>query len=65
MIPSNNTLETITWARMEDRASEAEQRRIVRLASQAAARSERAQATQRSTLGWLRELATHLTRAGA
>ena len=65
MIPSNNTLETITWARMEDRAAEAEQRRILRLASQAAAKSQPVQATQASTFGWLRQLATRLTGAGA
>jgi len=65
MIPSNTTLEVITKARMEDRAFEAEQRRILRLASQAAAHSGQAPAVQTSRFGWLLQLFTHLTGVGA
>ena len=65
MIPSNNTLEVITKARMEDRAFEAEQYRIVRLASQAAAHNTQVHAVQTSTFGWLLQLFTRLTGAGA
>ena len=61
MIPSNTTLEVITKARMEDRASEAEKRRILRLVSQAAAHSGQTPVVQTSRFGWLLQLFTHFT----
>jgi hypothetical protein len=65
MIPSNTTLETIARARMEDRAFEAEQRRILRLASQAAAHSGQAHVVPAGRFGWLLRLVTRLTGVGA
>jgi hypothetical protein len=65
MIPSNTTLEVITKSRMEDRAFEAEQRRVIRLASQAAAHSRQGSAVQTSRFGRLLRLFTHLTGVGA
>ena len=63
MIPSYNTLETITRARMEDRVAEAEQWRLARLARQGVARGDPTRAGHARTLGWLGQLATRLTGA--
>jgi hypothetical protein len=50
---------------MEDRAFEAEQHRILRLASQAAAHSEQAHGVPTGRFGWLLQLVTRLAGVGA
>ena len=64
MVPSYTTLETATRARMEDRAHEAEQYRLVRLARQDSASDGHTHAAQIDLIGWLRQLATRLAGAG-
>jgi len=65
MIPSNHTLEAMTRARIEDRASEAAQLHLARAARQAQQRPTQAQTTSADTFGRLRQLATRLIGAGA
>ena len=64
MVPSFTTLETATRARMEDRAYEAEQYRLARLARQGST-SGQDQAIRVSPFSWLRQLATRIAGAGA
>ena len=65
MVPSFTTLETATRARMEDRAYEAEQYRVARLARQGSTSGQQDQAIRVSPFDWLRQLATRLVGAGA
>jgi hypothetical protein len=65
MVPSITTLETATRARLDDRAHEAEQYRVVRLARQGSANDGHARAGQIDLVGWLRQLAIRLAGAGA
>jgi hypothetical protein len=65
MIPSYTTLETATRARMEDRAYEAEQWRLARLAHQGSTSGRQEQAIRVNPFGWLRQLATRIAGAGA
>ena len=65
MVPSITTLETATRARMEDRACEAEQYRLARLARQASASGGETPHAQLDLFGWLRQLATRIAGAGA
>ena len=65
MVPSITTLETATRARMENRAYEAEQWRLARLAREASASGGGTPHAQIDLFGWLRQLATRLAGAGA
>jgi hypothetical protein len=65
MLPSNYTLEAMTRARIEDRASEAAQLHLARAARQAQQRPAQPQTTSADTFGRLRQLATRLIGAGA
>jgi hypothetical protein len=65
MIPSNHTLETMTRARIEDRAAAAAQDHLAHAASQARPRPAQAHTTSADTFGWLRQLASRRTGAGA
>ncbi|HEY3227786.1 MAG TPA: hypothetical protein VGJ87_01115 [Roseiflexaceae bacterium] len=65
MVPSYTTLETATRARIEDRAHEAEQYRLARLARQSSATEGGNPHAQIDLFGWLRQLATRIADAGA
>jgi hypothetical protein len=65
MIPSNYTLEAMTRARMEDRASEAAQRRLVREVSQGGRRPAPIYTASADIFCWLRQLASRATGAAA
>ena len=65
MIPSNTTLEAATRARMEDRAYEAEQYRLARLARQSSRSGRQGQAIRVSPFAWLRQFSKRLFGATA
>jgi hypothetical protein len=65
MVPSMHTLEAATRARMADRAYEAEQYRLVRLARQSSPSGRQDQAIRVSTFAWLRQLSKRVFGATA
>ena len=65
MIPSNHTLEAMTRARIEDRASEAAQLRLAREASKGSRRAPIVPTTSADLFCWLRQLASRAVGAGA
>jgi hypothetical protein len=65
MIPSYHTLEVAAWARMEDRAAEAEQQRLMRLARQDTTKDRHERALVVSVFVWLRQFALRVISAEA
>jgi len=65
MLPSMHTLEAATRARMADRAYEAEQYRLVRLARQSSPSDRLNRAIRSSSFRWLRQLAARFVGAEA